>query len=272
MTSGTVTQLFTYPIKSCAPIALESTICKTAGFPFDRNFVIASPSADRIFTQRDLPELALIQPYFIDENTLGLLADGESTATVPNTENGDLLKISVWGNDYIGVDQGDEISHWLSRVIGTPCRLLKRTSDGCSTEPLHQDTTRYDAAFVDCCPLSIVFEDELDVLNAKLGKPVPVSRFRPSIVIRQISEIPSACLDNISINELTLDYIRPIGRCVIINIDQENGVLENSEPLKVLASYNIVNNKAALGHYFVAQKSGRISVGDNVSSAIMTSA
>lgn len=264
MSVATITALYSYPIKSCAPMALNSSPCSTRGLPHDRDFVIASPAADKIFTQRDLPKMALLQPFLDNQNNISIKGLDETHIAIPSSESGAIVTLNVWGNFYRGIDQGDEISRWLSEQLGVECRLFKRTGDGEDGLNLPKDNTRYDASFVDCCPLSVVFEEEVQILNAKLSEPVRINRFRPSIVIKGIPESEHYALKTLRTKNLSLAYIRPIGRCVIIDIDQEEGKKAGSECLRVLASYKMVNQKASLGHYFFALETGQLSVGDQV--------
>lgn len=246
-------------------MALNSSSCTTRGLPNDRDFVIASSSADKIFTQRDLPSMALLQPFLDDENKLVLRGFDQTQMTIPASKNGQVVTLNVWGNFYRGIDQGKAISRWLSEQLGVECRLFTRTDDGEGDSTLPKDNTRYDASFVDCCPLSVVFEEEVQILNSKLSEPVLINRFRPSIVIKGVPESEHKSLQSLRTKNLTLSYIRQIGRCVIINIDQEEGKNSGPECLRVLASYKMVNQKASLGHYFFAPEPGQLSVGDQVS-------
>lgn len=264
MSVATITALYSYPIKSCAPMVLSSSPCSSKGLPHDRDFVIASATADKIFTQRDLPKMALLQPSLDNQNNVVVKGLDETQVTIPTSQSGEIVTLNVWGNFYRGIDQGDDISRWLSEQLGVECRLFKRADDGEHSSTLPKDNTRYDASFVDCCPLSVVFEEEVQILNSKLSEPVRINRFRPSIVIKGIPESEHYSLKTLRTNNLSLAYIRPIGRCVIIDIDQEQGKKIGSECLRVLASYKMVNQKASLGHYFFAQEAGQLSVGDQI--------
>jgi uncharacterized protein YcbX len=265
--TATITGLFSYPIKSCAPIVLNSTFCTTQGLPHDREYLIASASGDKIFTQRDLPIMSLLQPRLSAQNELLLRGTDEREITIPAHQKGEVLTVNVWGNEYQGIDQGEEISQWLSDQLAVDCRLFKRFS-GNGAAPNHgKDNTRYDASFVDCCPLSVIFEEELHELNGRLDEPVRANRFRPSIVIKGVPREEHDRIKVLRTENLSLTYIRPIGRCVIVNIDQEAGKVASSECLKVLAGYRMLNQKAIFGYYFVAPESGRISVGDSIITA-----
>ena len=245
-------------------MVLSTSTCTTRGLPHDRDFVIASSSADQIFTQRDLPNMALLQPFLDEENNVVVRGLNETQITIPSSGDGEIATINVWGNFYRGIDQGKDISRWLSDQLGVDCRLFKRADDGEDGATLPKDSTRYDASFVDCCPLSVVFEEEVQTLNSLLSEHVRINRFRPSIVIKGVPESEHNALKSLHTKNLSLRYIRPIGRCVIINIDQEEGKNVGPECLKVLASYKMVNHKASLGHYFFAPEPGQLSVGDQI--------
>lgn len=223
MSVATISALYSYPIKSCAPLVLSSSPCTSKGLPHDRDFVIASSSADKIFTQRDLPKMALLQPFLDKQNELVVKGLDETQVTIPASESGDIVTLNVWGNLYRGIDQGEETSRWLSEQLGVECRLFKRTDDGEHASTLPKDNTRYDASFVDCCPLSVVFEEEIQILNSKLSAPVRINRFRPSIVIKGMPESENFSRKTLRTENISLAYIRPIGSCVIIDIDQEEG-------------------------------------------------
>lgn len=262
---GKVTALFSYPVKSCAAVPLTSTSCRISGFPHDREYVIADPSAQKIYTQRDLPELALLKPSFDTANRLCLRGFDETEITVVEIAPNRRVLLSVWGNDYFAIDQGDQVSSWLTAQLGIECRLYKRAETVTADPTLKQDNTRYDASFVDCCPISVVFQEELDQLNNRLDEPVELSRFRPSVVINGLAQEEVTSTKRLRSGNLNLEYIRPVGRCVIINIDQERGEKGSANCLKTLAEYRMLNQKAVLGHYFFALKEGTLSVGDLIS-------
>lgn len=56
-----ITELFVYPIKSCAGIALTRAQLLGTGLAYDRHWLITDPRG-QMLTQRTHPRLALIRP------------------------------------------------------------------------------------------------------------------------------------------------------------------------------------------------------------------
>lgn len=259
-----ITALYTYPIKSCAPISLCQAACSTAGLVHDREYVIAREDSNKILTQRDLPQMARLKPALNEKEKLVILGLDGTEASVPSQNHGKVVRLDVWGNHYPGVDQGKEIAEWLSQQLGLKCTLFKRLTGSKQYAKDRQDNARFADSFVDCCPLSVVFAEELQELNARLDSPVEMDRFRPSIVIEGLLAIGQQNLKLIRTRHSTLKYIRPIARCMVINIDQKLGIKSGTDCLRELAAYRMVNQRAVLGHYFFAVEAGEISVGETL--------
>ena len=86
-----IAHLFIYPIKSLAGIEVQSTQVDETGFRFDRAWMIIDEKGKPI-TQRDIPEMALMQPE-IDEEIISLKNNQKSL-----NEN---EKKSKLGNKYV---------------------------------------------------------------------------------------------------------------------------------------------------------------------------
>ncbi|RTL45431.1 MAG: MOSC domain-containing protein [Candidatus Melainabacteria bacterium] len=264
MSPAKITALYTYPIKSCAPISRSRSACSTSGLVDDREYVIVCAKSNKILTQRDLPHMARLKPELSEREHLIIRGLDGTEALIPRQVDGEILTLNLWGNTYEGIDQGKEIAEWLSHQLGLSCRLLKKLTDHEQASRHRPDNTRFDASFVDCCPLSVVFAEEVQELNTRLAIPVEMSRFRPSIVIEGVSAAEHQNLKLIRTENSVLTYIRPIARCIVINVDQERGIIAGTDCLKELAAYRMVNQKAVLGHYFFAAEPGNISVGETL--------
>ena len=60
-----ISRLFIYPVKSCAGVEVDALHFDSSGPVGDRRFVITTPAGD-FLTQRELPEMARIQPKLAD--------------------------------------------------------------------------------------------------------------------------------------------------------------------------------------------------------------
>ena len=58
---ATISQLFVYPIKSCAGVELEDSLLIETGLEFDRAWMVVDETGE-FLSQRELPRMALITP------------------------------------------------------------------------------------------------------------------------------------------------------------------------------------------------------------------
>ncbi len=93
--------------------------------------------------------------------------------------------------------------------------------------------------FADGFPLLVTSEGSLDELNAALlergADPVPMSRFRPNIVL---SGLPARTEDHARrlrfAGGLELLLVKPCDRCAVTTVDQESGERTGPEPIATL--------------------------------------
>jgi uncharacterized protein len=235
--TGIVTGIFVYPIKGCAPVSLTSVFCTPAGLENDRCWAIVDEHG-KLLTQRDDPRLALIQPT-------------EVLRRIDRKQVASNLDVSKWGENVVSRDAGDEPAKWLSAELGYRCRLVE------------VDDAR-GGRFLDCCPVSLVAEESIADLNTRLAEPVEMDCFRPSIVVRGMHPYEENSVEALSTGEMRFEPVRPVGRCVVVNVDQTTGIAHPAEPLRTLKEYRMIDGKVALGHYFASSGSGRVSVGAGV--------
>ena len=100
-------------------------------------------------------------------------------------------------------------------------------------------------AFSDGFPLLLLSQASLDDLNSKLNTPVPMSRFRPNLVVSGCEPFAEDNWRILRIGELTLYVVKPCSRCVIPNIDVITAK-RSAEPAKTLSGYRKRNNKIFL--------------------------
>src|SRR5690606_18327904 len=112
------------------------------------------------------------------------------------------VPVRIWKADTMGSDEGDEAALWLSEFLQTPCRLLKEHPEAVrpasaeyvepwilkNSEWAHDFPAVHDFGFADGFPFLVVNQASLDELNGQLQErgvqPVPMSRFRPNIVVQ----------------------------------------------------------------------------------------
>jgi hypothetical protein len=132
--------------------------------------------------------------------------------------------VELFGACYTGVDQGDAVAGWLSAVLGTPSRLVR-------VPPGHQRVTDGEtpgtSGYADSCPVLLTSLSALDLLTERIaehgGEPVPMSRFRPNVVVSGWSAPHTEeRARRIGIGGAELGYAKPAVRCVVTMVDQES--------------------------------------------------
>lgn len=265
-TTGVVTELVSYPIKSCAGTSLSDTVMTPAGLPHDRTFMVIDPGG--VFRiQRQQPRMATIRPSVSDDGTtMTLRAPDVEPWTLRVRLDAPRRDVTLFGQLFRGIDQGDEVAGWLTDVLGVPSRLVRvppehdRVTDG---------ETPGTSGYADSCPVHLLSTATLDDLNKRLadqGSPaMPMTRFRPNIVVDGWAD-PHVedSARRISAGAAELAYAKPAIRCVITTVDQERGVKTGKEPLRTLATYRRVEGGLAFGAKFAVTGPGRIRLGDKV--------
>jgi hypothetical protein len=179
-----VVELTYYPVKGCAGISVPDALLTCAGLMHDRSFMVIGEDG-RFRSQRQDPRMATIRPEIGasgERLTLRPPRHGEvcvdvDLATPPRD-------VELFGACYTGVDQGDAVAGWLSAVLGTPSRLVR-------VPPGHQRVTDGEtpgtSGYADSCPVLLTSLSALDLLTERIaehgGEPVPMSRFRPNVVV-----------------------------------------------------------------------------------------
>jgi uncharacterized protein YcbX len=245
MQTAEISSLTIYPVKSMKGIELESAVLTPHGLENDRRFMVVRANG-RFVTQRDLPQLAIVHTG-LDEDGIVLSMDGHGSATIPFiTADGDRIHTKVWGDECETVDQGEEISRWLTSALESNDTLrLVSMAPGfvrpqSQPENLGEMTSTF---FADAAPFLIANESSLEVLNQELEtrghSPVPMNRFRPNIVVRGLAPFTEHEIAELSSENYCLALCHPCERCVVTTIDQATGIKNpDRQPFRTLGEIN----------------------------------
>jgi len=258
-----VSALFRYPIKSCRGAPLEEAALDQRGIVGDRQLMLVDPEGS-FLTQRDLPRMALIVPS-LDGDLLTVRAPGADELRVRCTRGGPRVDVTIWRDLCVAVDQSQEASDWFRAFLGVPCRLV-----GMADEHVRRVDAKYarrsddQTAFTDGYPLLLMSEASLEDLNRRLPAPLPMNRFRPSVVVRGCDPYAEDGWREIRIGSLGFDVVKPCERCIITTIDQDASEF-GLEPLRTLATYRrFPSGGVMFGQNLVHHGPGTLRVGDPV--------
>ncbi len=263
-----LTSLYTYPVKSCAALSHQTVTLDRYGPAWDRRWMIVNPEG-HFLTQREFPRLALIQPH-VETDGLLLRASGSSELCVPlQPEQRQTRQVEVWNDYCFAWDEGDSAAQWVSDHLHTRARLV-RMSDA-HRRPVDERYAPPDAetTFTDGFPLLIVSEASLADLNRRLiergSDPVPMSRFRPNLVISGCEAFAEDTWRTIQIGDMTLDIVKPCGRCVTTTVDQATGTVpDTAEPLATLNTFRKQGSKVLFAQNALHRSPGTLTVGSTV--------
>ncbi len=266
-----VSEIWIYPVKSLSGIKLKTGVAERTGFRFDRRWLIVD-SNNRFLTQREYPEMALIQIGLneIDGKLISMdfshktkISQNYSLVN-PVMETGEIVEVQVW-DDYVNaVLVKDKINTWLSEILGISCRLVYMPETAQRKVDANYAVNGYEiTSFSDGYPYLIIGEEALYLLNSKLENKISINRFRPNLVFNGGLAHEEDNWNQFEINGVLFHGVKNCARCPIPTIDPETSI-KGKEPLKKLSKYRFRNNKIYFGQNLLIINLGIISVGDQI--------
>ncbi len=274
-----VTGLYIYPVKSLKGIAVDSHPLTAQGLAGDRHWMVVMPNG-RFVTQRQLPQMATVSTA-LDARQLVLSAEGCGSISVArDSAGGSPCEATVWRDDCEAIDEGAEVSAWLTEALQSPkpLRLVRLreqfTRPQSKPDLLGANTSTH---FADAAPYLVAYQASLDELNRQLQQrglaPVDIRRFRPNILVSGLEAFAEHRVSQLrhSRQHYVLRHCFPCQRCTITTIDQDLGTRDaDMQPFKTLIDLNRMpgNNQApAFGENTVleAGAGAGIQLGDRLS-------
>ncbi|XP_057197994.1 molybdenum cofactor sulfurase isoform X1 [Triplophysa rosa] len=268
----TLTNLFIYPVKSCASFEVAEWPLGPQGLLYDRFWMVVNENGVCLSQKRE-PKLCLIQPVIcLASNTLQLKVSGLKPVAIPlepSVKNSGLRTShsKVCGDSVQTVDCGEKVSAWLSEFLGKPCHLIRQSPDFLR----EIKNGRRKAGDFYLTALSLVNEAQFLLINR-----ASVSILQQHIDNRQESENKDTCLDmerlvqrfranlvisgqepfveeswsHLTIGASQFQVIGRCGRCQMIGVDQKSAA-RTQEPLRSLSECR--SGKVTFGVYLTDQ-------------------
>lgn len=259
-----VAALYRYPLKSCAPRAEQVLDIEPRGPAGDRRW-LAVDADGRFLTAREHPQLVLVQArptptgLHLDHPRAGALDVRVPPADAPRR------RVQVWRSELDAALAGDDAHAWVSRVLGFPAWLVHMDAVASrAVDPAHA-APGDEVSFADGFPLLVIGQASLDGLNARLPQPVPMTRFRPNIVVDGALAHAEDGWRRVRIGDVAFDAVKTCTRCVFTTLDPATATRDaRGEPLRTLATYRRGEGGVHFGMNLIARGTGRIAVGDRV--------
>ncbi len=258
-----VARLRIYPVKGAAGLDADALDFDRFGPCHDRRWLVATP-AGQFCSQRDTPGLARLVPRVEPGAGLVLSAPGAPPLQVPFAAGGPPLRVRVWDSEVAARSCGAEADAWLSERLGTERRLAFMADDDMRfADPAFAEGRR--VSFADGYPVLVVTEAAVQELARRSGRRVPADRFRPNVVVRGAPPHDEDQWRRFSAGGVTFSGVKLCARCKVTTIDQATGEADSaSEPLRTLARYRKIEDKAYFGLNAVHDGPGRVQLGDSV--------
>ncbi len=222
--------LWLHPVKSCAGIAVQSSLVIETGLEFDRAWMVVDADG-RFLSQRELPRMALIKPAF-RLSELVLRAPGMLALHLALDRVEAAVRVKVWDDEVAAFDMGALAARWFSDFLGREVRIVRfdpeqrRLSDRRWTGDVEAE-----AAFADGFALLVAGTASLDEVNRRLHDhgvaPVGMERFRANLVLDGLPAHDEDHLDQIVFDTaggpVRIRLVKPCGRCAIPDVDPATG-------------------------------------------------
>ncbi len=266
--SLTVSALNIYPVKGLKAIALGTSRCTDRGLEHDRRWMVVDE--DGVFiSQRSHPKMATVWTEIDGAHLILSAPDMDSVQVALRSDAPATLRVSVWSSDCKAAPTSPAADEWLSDYLGQRLRLVYMPDS--TRRNSNPEYAGYDkrVGFADGYAYLVIGDASLEELNSRLSAgghaALPMSRFRPNIVIAGSAPFAEDSWREIRVGQALLRGAKPCGRCQVTTTDQSTGEVRGPEPLATLATYRESGEFGVMfGMNFVTMVPGRVSVGDAV--------
>ncbi|MEV5153072.1 MOSC N-terminal beta barrel domain-containing protein [Streptomyces werraensis] len=269
MGNARVRSIHVHPVKAFRSLPLREVVVERWGPAGDRRWTLIDDGG-KVVTQRRHPRLALAAAEPLPGGGVVLSAPGRDPVTVPVPPPGTTVPADVFGDKVEVVPAEDPAVHeWCSDFLDTPVRLVhlddpavRRPVDPAYALPGETVT------FADGYPLLLTATASLDRLNSLVAQgehahegPLPMSRFRPNVVVEGTEAWAEDGWKRVAIGEMTFRVPKPSGRCVVTTTDQDTAH-RGREPLHTLGRHRSAGGRLLFGVNLVPVSPGTLRVGD----------
>jgi uncharacterized protein len=234
--SAVISGLFVYPVKSAAGIPVDSARLDASGLQHDREWMVVDP-AGRFVTQREESRLALLRTT-LDADSLKLGNPHGAGPVILLDHAGDRVQVQVWGSRCDAFDAGPEVATFLSQWLGRPLRLVRFDPAGRRlSNPEWTAGREVPNFFSDGYPLLVLSRASIADLAARVGRDLPVNRFRPNVLLDGVAAYAEDNANRLQAGAVMLALTKACIRCNITTIDQATATSQDDEPIATLKRY-----------------------------------
>jgi uncharacterized protein len=263
MTSIILSEIYIYPVKSLAGLRVASWPVVKTGLKHDRKWMLID-AEQQFLSQRRLPRMALIKTA-LTEDQLILTAPGmDNLALELEPKSGSIIKSTIWHDQVETLAVSEEADIWFSHFLQIDCQLVYHPDKAIRPVNPHFANPEDQTSLSDGFPFLLVSENSLAALNQAVQLDLPMTRFRPNLVVSGCGSYDEDLWREITIGDIGFRLPKPCSRCSVPTIDPETGET-GKEPLTTLNRLRKWENKVYFGQNALHDDCGMLSVGDKVS-------
>ncbi|MER5553715.1 MOSC N-terminal beta barrel domain-containing protein [Streptomyces sp. NPDC002793] len=270
MLSPALGALRIHPVKSLGACPSDEAVVEPWGLAGDRRWMLID-SGSRVVTQRQQPRMAVLSAELLPGGGLALSAPGSPSLTVGVPDPARTVTAALHRSTVELVPAADAAHAWFSARLGAEVRLVHLDAPS-HRRPVDPEFGRpgETVSLADGFPLLLTARASLDALNSWVAQgdhpaegPLPMSRFRPNVVVDGTAPWAEDGWERIAIGEVAFRVVKACGRCVITTTDQSTSV-RGREPLRTLARHRREGRHVLFGRHMIPEGTGVIRVGDPV--------
>ncbi len=251
-------ELAIYPVKSLRGVAVGEATILEGRLVGDREWLLVD-AHDRFMHQRDYPQMARLRPQPTADGLLIEAPGGSPLQVTRPAPTAPVEYLRLWRRLAPVRPVSATADAWVTESLGLPARLMAFAPGVPAREA---PSWEVHAALQDATPFHITCRESLDDLNQRIGWALPMSRFRPNLVLAGGDAYAEDRWQEIRIGPATFRWVKPCVRCKMTMTDQETGERLSSEPLRTLATYRRFGSDVVFGHYFTGWGDGVLRIGD----------
>jgi uncharacterized protein YcbX len=245
----TLSELYTYPVKSLAGIKLTTSKLTPFGLEHDRRWMIIDKEG-KFLSQREVAKMATIQTAIVEGKLI--LSYQQSEIKVPTVNNqSQQIKVTVWKDTFMASHISKDVDDWLTGVLGQTCQLVYMQKEVKRQVDLDFAPKGQNVSFADAFPLLVISQASLDDLNRRLDEPVNINRFRANIIVTGTEAFAEDNWYNLSINTLEYKAVKLCSRCIMPSINQQTGKQDKVKMLATLNNFRKIDKKIKFGQNLI---------------------
>lgn len=213
--------------------------------------------------------MALIRAEPLSHGRIRVTAPGMEPLEIGVPEPGATAPVQIWRDKVEAVPAAPEAAKWFGLFLGAPVTLV-HLDDPARRRPVDPEYALpgETVTFADGYPLLLTAAASLEALNSLIAQgdhphegPLPMDRFRPSVVVEGTPAWAEDGWRRIAIGEVRFRVAKPCARCLITTTDQRTAE-RGREPLATLARHRRFGGGLVFGQNLIPENRGTLRVGD----------